>query len=106
MAIDGPQPRTLLPVCRDEECRVHAAVTRCEPTLEGQAARTKEGLGERIEKQTSVRTLDVIRKKLPVPLPRLDLEMAVLDHFERLGHGTHCCLGRVYGWEEKKTKVS
>ena len=106
VVIDGPQAGTLLHVCRDEECRVHAAVTRYQPTPQERAARAKEALAERIEKQTRVRTLDAIRKKLPATLSRPDLEMAVLDYFERLGHDNHRRLCRVYGWEEKKTKVS
>jgi hypothetical protein len=32
--------------------------------------------------------------------------MAALDYFERLGHDNRRRLCRVYGWEEKKTKVS
>ena len=61
-------------------------------------------LAERIEKQTRIRLLNAIRKKLPRTLPRPDLEMAALDYFERLGHDNHRRLCRVYGWEEKKTK--
>jgi ParB family chromosome partitioning protein len=106
VVIDGPQAGTLLHVCRDEESRVHAAVTRYQPTPQERAARAKEALAERIEKQTRVRTLDAIRKKLPATLSRPDLEMAVLDYFERLGHDNHRRLCRVYGWEEKKTKAS
>jgi len=106
VVIDGPQAGTLLHVCRDEKCQVHAAVTRYQPTPQERAARAKEALAERIEKQTRVRTLDAIRKKLPATLSRPDLEMAVLDYFERLGHDNHRRLCRVYGWEEKKAKAS
>jgi ParB family chromosome partitioning protein len=106
IVIDGPQAGTLLLVCRDEECRVHAAVTRYQPTPQERAARAKERLAERIEKQTRARILDAIRKKLPATLSRPDLEMAILDYFRRLGHDNHRRLCRVYGWEEKKTKAS
>ena len=44
---------------------VHARVTRYEPTPQERAARAKELLAERIEKQTRVRILNAIRKKLP-----------------------------------------
>ena len=66
----------------------------------------KEALAERIEKQTRARILDAIRKKLLATLSPSDLEMAVLDYFQRLGHDNHRRLCRVYGWEEKKTKAS
>src|SRR6202022_4924073 len=70
------------------------------------ATRAKEALAERIEKQTRVRILDAIRKILPSTLSQTDLEMSVLDYFQRLGHDNHRRLCRVYGWEEKKTKAS
>jgi ParB family chromosome partitioning protein len=104
--VDGPKAGTLLRVCRDEKCLVHATVTRYQPTPQERRARAKELLAERIEKQTRVRILEAIRKKLPATLSRPDLEMAVLDYFERLGHDNHLRLCRVYGWEEKKTKAS
>jgi ParB family transcriptional regulator, chromosome partitioning protein len=106
IVIDGPHAGTLLHVCRDEKCRVHAAVTRYQPTPQESAARAKERLAERIEKLTRIRILNAIRKKLPATLSRPDLEMAALDYFERLGHDNHRRLSRVYGWEEKKTKAS
>jgi hypothetical protein len=56
--------------------------------------------------QSRIRILNAIRKKLAPTLSRPDLEMAVLDYFERLGHDNHRRLCRVYGWEEKKTKAS
>ena len=68
--------------------------------------RAKDLLAERIEKQTRVRILNAIRKKLPATPSRPDLEMAALDYFERLGHDNHRRVCRVYGWEEKKTKAS
>jgi ParB/RepB/Spo0J family partition protein len=70
------------------------------------AARAKEALAERIERQTRIRILNAIRKKCSGTLPRLDFEMAALDYFERLGHDNHRRLCRVYGWEEKKTRAS
>lgn len=104
--IDGPQAGTLLHVCRDEKCSVHAQQSRYQPTPQERAARAKELLAERIEKLTRVRTLDAVRKKLPVNLSLFELEMVALDYFGRLGHDNHRRLCRVYGWEEKKTKSS
>jgi hypothetical protein len=104
--IDGPDAGKLLHVCRDDECPVHARVTRYQPSPQERAARAKEVLAERIEKQTRIRLLNVIRRKLATTLPRPDLEMAALDYFERLGHDNHRRVCRVYGWAKKKTKTS
>ena len=106
VVVDGPKAGALLHVCRDEKCPVHAKSTRYLPTPQERAARAKEALAERIEKQTRVRILDAIRKKLPATLSQTDLEMIWLDYFQRLGHDNHRRLCRVYGWEEKKTKAS
>lgn len=103
---DGPQAGTLLHLCRDEKCPVHARETRYEPTPQQRAARAKELLAERVEKQTRARILDAIRKKLPATLAQPELEMVALDYFRRLGHDNHRRLCRVYGWDEKKTKTS
>ncbi|MGD0303344.1 MAG: hypothetical protein ABSC71_00790 [Candidatus Acidiferrales bacterium] len=61
-------------------------------------------MAERVEKQSRFETLNAVRRKLPSALSRPDLEMAVLDYFERLGHDNHRRLCRAYGWDEKKTK--
>jgi ParB family chromosome partitioning protein len=106
VVIDGPQAGTLLHVCRDENCPVHARETRYRPTPQQRAARAKELLAERVEKQTRVRILESIRKKLPEAFARPDLEMTALDYFRRLGHDNHRRLCRVYGWEEKKAKAA
>jgi|SRR5579871_143082 ParB family chromosome partitioning protein len=106
VVIDGMQAGTVLHVCRDEKCPVHARETRYEPTPQERAARSKELLAERVEKATRVRILEAVRKKLPGTLARPDLEMAALDYFRRLGHDNHRRLCRVYQWEEKKTKAS
>lgn len=106
VVIDGREAGRVVHVCRDEKCAVHAHVARYQPTPQERAARGKELLAERIEKQTRVRILDAIRTKLPATLSRPDLEMAALDYFERLGHDNHRRLCRVYRWEEKKTKTS
>jgi hypothetical protein len=106
VVIDGPQAGTVLHVCRDEKCSVHARETRYEPSPQERAARSKELLAERVEKLTRVRILDAVRKKLPGTFARLDLEMAALDYFRRLGHDNHRRLCRLYQWEEKKTKSS
>jgi ParB family transcriptional regulator, chromosome partitioning protein len=103
---DGPQAGTLLYLCRDEKCPVHARESRYEPTPQERAVRAKELLAERLEKQTRARVLDAIRKKLPATLAQADLEMVALDYFRRLGHDNHRRLCRAYGWEEKKTKTS
>jgi hypothetical protein len=106
VVIDGAEAGKLLHVCRDEQCPVRARVTRYQPSPQERAARAKEALAERIEKQTRIRVLNAIRKKPPATLSRADLEMAALDYFERLGHDNHRRLCRVYGWEEKKTKAA
>ena len=106
VVIDGTQAGTLLHVCRDEKCPVHARETRYQPTPQERAARAKELLAERVEKQTRLRILETVRSKLPSTLPRPDLEMAALDYFRRLGHDNHRRLCRVYGWQEKKTKAA
>jgi ParB family transcriptional regulator, chromosome partitioning protein len=103
---EGPEAGTILHVCRDERCHVHARDTRYQPSPQERAARAKELLAERIEKQTRVRLLGAIRQKLPGAFGRHDLEMVALDYFRRLGHDNHRRLGRVYGWEEKKSKVA
>ena len=106
VVIDGPQAGTLLHVCRDDKCPVHARETRYQPTPQERAARAKELLAERVEKLTRVRTLDAIRKKLPASLSLFELEIVALDYFRRLGHDNHRRMSRIYGWEEKKTKSS
>src|SRR5207237_8125103 len=65
VVMDGPQAGTLLHVCRDEKCPVHARETRYQPTPQERAARTKELFAERVEKQTRVRILGAIRRKFP-----------------------------------------
>jgi ParB family transcriptional regulator, chromosome partitioning protein len=106
VVIDGSSAGTILHVCRDEKCPVHAQSTRYQPTPQERAARAKGALAERVEKQTRVRILNAIRKKLPGTLTRPDLEMATLDYFERLGHDNHRRICRVYQWEEKKARTS
>jgi ParB family chromosome partitioning protein len=103
--IDGRNAGTVFHVCQNEKCTVHARVSRYQPTPQEQAARAKERLAERVEKQTRVRILDAVRKKLPNAVLRPDFEMAVLDYFRRLGHDNHRRLSKVYGWEEKKEKA-
>jgi ParB family chromosome partitioning protein len=106
VVIDGPDAGKLLHVCRDEKCKVHAGVTRYQPSPQERAARAKEVLAERIQKLARVRILDAIRTKLSATLSLPELEMIALDYFERLGHDNHRRLCRVYRWEEKKTKAS
>jgi len=89
---------------RTQKCPVHAAVTRYQPTPEERKRRTREALAERIEKQTRLRVLDAIRRKLPAVIARPDLEMAAADYFLRLGHDNQRRLCRAYAWAEKKTK--
>jgi hypothetical protein len=104
--MDGPQAGTLIHVCRDEKCSVHARETRYQTTPLERATRAKELLAERVEKLTRIRILEAIRKKLPDALARPDLEMAVFDYFRRLGHDNHRRLCRIYRWEEKKSKAA
>jgi ParB family transcriptional regulator, chromosome partitioning protein len=106
VVMDGTEAGKVLHVCRDEKCTVHARVSNYQPTPQERAARAKELLAERVEKESRVRILNAVRKKLPKTLSRPDLEMAVLDYFERLGHDNHRRLCCVYGWEEKKSKAS
>ena len=106
VVIDGASAGTILHVCREEKCPVHAQETRYQPTPQERAARAKEALAERIEKQTRRRILDAVRKKLPATLSRADVETVALDYFRRLGHDNHRRICRVYQWMEKKTKTS
>ena len=106
VVVDGPNAGTVLHVCRHEKCSVHAGETGYQPSPQERAARAKELLAERIEKQSRVHILDAILKKLPGTFFRPDHEMAALDYFRRLGHDNHRRLCRVYGWEEKKTKAA
>jgi len=63
-------------------------------------------VAERVQKQSRVRVLGAIRKKLPDVLSRPDLEMVALDYFRRLGHDNHRRLSKLYAWEKKKSKTS
>jgi hypothetical protein len=83
--IDGKSAASIFYLCQTEKCDVHNRVTRYQPTLQEQAQRKKEALGERVERQSRVRILEAIRKKLPEVLSRPDLEMVALDYFRRLG---------------------
>ena len=85
---------------------MHSRSTRYQPTPKERAARAKEALAERIEKQMRLRTLDAVRKKLPTTISRPDLEMVARDYFQRLGHDNHRRVCRVYGWEQKKNKTT
>ncbi len=104
VVIDGKNAGRVFHICQNEKCTVHAAVTRYQPTPRERKKRAKEALAERVEKQTRLRVLDGIRKKLPAVPYRPDMEMAALDYFHRLGHDNQRRLCRAYGWEEKKTK--
>jgi ParB family transcriptional regulator, chromosome partitioning protein len=104
--IDGKGAGTIFHICKDEKCAVHSRVTRYQPTPEERVQRSKELLAERIEKQTRLRVLDAIRKKLPDVLSRRDMQMIALDYFRRLGHDNHRGLSRIFGWQERKTKNS
>ena len=104
--IDGKGAGSIFYLCQTDKCDVHNRVTRYQPTPQEQAQRKKEALAERVEKQSRVRILESIRKKLPDVLSRPDLEMVALDYFRRLGHDNHRRLCKVYGWEEKKSKAS
>jgi ParB family chromosome partitioning protein len=104
--IDGKGAGTIFYLCLTEKCDVHNRVTRYQPTPQEQTKRKKEALAERVEKQSRVRILEAIRKKLPDALSRVDLEMVALDYFRRLGHDNHRRLSKLYAWEEKKSKTS
>jgi ParB family transcriptional regulator, chromosome partitioning protein len=104
--VDGKCAGTVFHVCQNERCHVHARVTRYEPTPQQRVERAKQAMTERVEKQSRIRILDAIRKKLPDNLSRPDFEMAALDYFRRLGHDNHRRLCKVYGWGEKKSKAS
>jgi len=85
---------------------VHNHVTRYQPTPHEQAQRKKEVLAERAEKQSRVRILDAIRKKLPDILSRPDLEMVVLDYFPPIGTRQPPPSLQGVRVEEKKSKAS
>jgi len=104
--IDGKGAGSIFYLCQTDKCDVHNRVTRYQPTPQEQAHRKKEALAERVEKQSRVRILDAIRKKLPDALSRPDLEMVGLDYFRCLGHDNHRRLCKLYGWEEKKCKTA
>ena len=104
--VDGKQAGTVFHLCQNDKCLVHAVVTRYQPTPQEQERRRKEKLAERVEKQSRVRILDSIRKKLPDSLTRPDIEMVALDYFGRLGHDGQRRLANIYEWEEKKTKAA
>ena len=104
VVVDGKGAGRVLHVCREEKCPIHSTVTRYHLSPKERAVRAKEALAERVEKQSRFEALNAVRRKLPSALPRPDLEMAVLDYFERLGHDNHRRLCRAYGWGEKKTK--
>jgi ParB family chromosome partitioning protein len=104
--IDGRSAGSIFYLCQSEKCDVHNRVTRYEPTPQEKAQRKKAALVERIEKQSRVRILDAVRKKLRDVLSRPDLEMVALDYFRRLGHDNHRRLCKVYAWGKKKSKAS
>src|SRR5438046_714166 len=104
--IDGKSAGSIFYLCEAEKCDVHNRLTRYQATPQEQAQRKKEVLAERVEKQSRVRVLEAIRKKLPDALPRPDLEMVAFDYFRRLGHDNHRRLSKLYAWEEKKSKTS
>ena len=104
--IDGKGAGSIFYLCQTEKCEVHNRVTRYQPTPQEQVQRKKEALAERVEKQSRVRILEAIRKKLPDSFSRPDLEMVALDYFRRLGHDNHRRLSKLYAWEEKKSKAS
>jgi len=104
--VDGRNAGSIFYLCQTEKCDVHNRVTRYEPTPQEKAQRKKAALAERIERQSRVRILDAIRKKLRDVLSRPDLEMVCIDYFRRLGHDNNRRLSKVYGWEEKKSKAA
>ncbi len=93
--IDGKSAGSIFYLCLTEKCDVHNRVTRYQPTPQEQSQRKKEALAERVEKQSRVRVLEAIRKKLPDALSRPDLEMVALDYFRRLGHDNHRRLSKL-----------
>lgn len=104
--VDGPQAGTLLHVCSDEKPPVQAHEARYQPTPQERAIRAKELLAERVEKQTRVRILDAIRKKLLASLPLFELEMVALDYFGRIAYDNHRRISHIYEWEKNKPKTS
>jgi len=68
---------------------MHARETRYQPTPQERTARAKELLAERVEKQTRVRILQAIRKKLSGSFVRPDFEMAASRLLPRLGDDNH-----------------
>jgi len=104
VVVDGPKAGRVLQVCQDDKCPVHALRTRYQLTAKERTARAKQALAERIEKQTRVRALDAIRKKLPGVLPRTDLEMVAVDYFRRLGHDNHRAFAECTDGSRKRRK--
>lgn len=85
---------------------MHRHETRYQPTLQERAIRAKKLLGERVEKQTRIRLLEAIRKKLSASLSLFELEMIALDYFARLRHDNHRRSSHEHAWEERNTKTS
>jgi ParB family transcriptional regulator, chromosome partitioning protein len=104
--VDGRNAGTIFHICQNDKCPVHMGVSQYQRTLQERMQRARELLAERVEKQTRVRILDAIRKKLPDTLSRPDLEMVALDYFRRLGQDNHRRVSKLYAWEEKKSKTS
>jgi ParB family transcriptional regulator, chromosome partitioning protein len=104
--VDGRNAGTIFHICQNDKCPVHMGASRYQRTPQERVQRARELLAERVEKQTRVRILDAIRKKLPETLPRTDLEMVALDYFRRLGHDNHRRVSKLYAWQEKKSKTS
>jgi ParB family chromosome partitioning protein len=104
--VDGRNAGTIFHICQNDKCPVHVGISRYQRTPQERMQRARELLAERVEKQTRVRILDAIRKKLPDALSRPDLEMVALDYFRRLGHDNHRRVSKLYAWEEKKSKTA
>ena len=106
VVVDGREAGTVLHVCADEQCKTHRQFSHYEASPQEREQRRKLNFAIRVQKESRSRILQAIRQKLPGELARADFEMVALDYFRRLGHDNHHRLFQVYGWEEKKTKLS
>lgn len=106
VVVDGRKAGTVMHVCTDEKCKTHRQFSHYEISPQEREQRRKLALAVRVQKEARARILKAVREKLPAALARADFEMVVLDYFRRLGHDNHHRLFQVYGWEEKKTKMS
>ncbi len=99
--VDCRKAGTVMHICVGEKCKIHRQFSRYEISPQERDQRRKTALAVRIQKESRLRILQVVRQKLPSALARADFEMVALDYFRRLGHDNHHRVFRVYGGREE-----